>query len=234
MPPQAAQQAPDFIADESPDFIPDGQSHAAAPADQPQKPSAGRRFWNGVKNGTGADNTSTAPPPDPNRDYLHHPDFANNRLLPGSGVYRDIKAGDYAGAAGRVLGPAAELAVMIGGGRGAGEAPVESSTPRPSVLGTRVKAVGKVAMQDAASHVPVAGRLVRRPSLGDYWKAVTAKPVVPTGEVAPPSTDQIPGRPYAPNPRYAAPPVPAEPIPHAFGPNASGRSRAASGSCATD
>lgn len=206
MPPQAAaQQSPDFIADESPDFIADGQAHATAPAVQP---SAMQRFRSGAKAGMGGENALNTPV-DP-----EHP-ISSNPMVPGAGVYRDIRDKNYAGAAGRVLGPAAELAVMIGGGRGAGEEmpAVESSAPQPSVLGTRVKAVGKVAAQDAASRVPVAGRLVRRPSIGDYWKAVTAKPATMTGEVAPPSTDQVPGRPYVPRPRAASPYAPAEPIP---------------------
>jgi hypothetical protein len=78
-------------------------------------------------------------------------------------------------------------------------------------LTAKVKAFGKLGGQEAISHVPVAGRLVRRPSYGDLWDAVKAKAPGSRGEVLPPSTDQIPGRPYAPNPRYEAPtqPIPA-------------------------
>src|SRR4051812_13061057 len=165
---------------QEPDYDSLAQKYGSTtPAEKPQEPGAMQRFWTGVKHGTG-DNSDTPP----SHGTWSHPDFADNPMLPGSGVYRDIKARNYAGAAGRVLGPAAELAVMVGGGRGQGEGmpavePVEPAISRPSVLGTRVKAVGKVAAQDAASRVPVAGRLVRRPSIGDYWKAATAKPVVP-------------------------------------------------------
>jgi hypothetical protein len=78
-------------------------------------------------------------------------------------------------------------------------------------LPAKVKAFGKLGVQEAVSHVPAAGRLVRRPSYGDWWDALKAKAPVARGEVLPPSTDQIPGRPYAPNPRYQAPmqPIPA-------------------------
>jgi hypothetical protein len=94
----------------------------AADHTKAEHPGVMRRFWNGVKAGTSAE---PMPPVDPNRDYLHHPNFANNPMLPGAGVYRDIKSGDYASAAGRVLGPAAELALMVGGGRTHPEPPPE-------------------------------------------------------------------------------------------------------------
>lgn len=42
-------------------------------------------------------------------------------------------------------------------------------------LGAKAKAVGKVAAQDAVSHVPFAGRIVQRPSIMDYVRAAQAK-----------------------------------------------------------
>lgn len=42
-------------------------------------------------------------------------------------------------------------------------------------LATKAKAVGSLAAQDALTHVPVLGRLVRRPSFGDYADAFSAQ-----------------------------------------------------------
>lgn len=130
------------------DYQPQGQSEDgwqdyAAP---PQQPSFSSRFWGGVKHGMG--DNSDAPP---SHGTWSNPDFADNPMLPGSGVYRDIKAGNYAGAAGRIAGPAVALGSMFMGGRG-GEAPVEAEpAPEPSGLtlrqrvgGMMTKAAGKV------------------------------------------------------------------------------------------
>lgn len=181
--------------------------------DEPAQPSAGSRFLEGMKAGTGGDNTNTMPPPDPNRNYLRHPDFANNALLPGSGVYRDIKAGNLAGAAGRIVGPAAEMIPMLMGGKGEIGEPAPS---RPSALGVKARAVGGVLAKEGISHIPIAGRIVQRPSIGDYISALRARPEVAPTEIGTGSTDQMPGRPYQPNPRFQPSPT-AQPIPSRSG-----------------
>lgn len=99
---------------------------APQPEAKPQPPGILSRFWQGVGHGMG--DNSDIPPEKLNSGSLRHPNIANNPMIPGSGVYRDIKAGNYAGASGRVLGPAANLAVMFAGGRAerpipTGEAP---------------------------------------------------------------------------------------------------------------
>jgi hypothetical protein len=47
------------------------------------------------------------------------------------------------------------------------------------------KAIAKVAGQDAISRIPVAGRVVRRPSIGDYWNAAKTKAPQPVFPGAP-------------------------------------------------
>lgn len=42
-------------------------------------------------------------------------------------------------------------------------------------VSAKAGALGKVLGKEAVSKVPVLGRVVQRPSIGDYWKAVTAK-----------------------------------------------------------
>lgn len=102
-----------------------GGAIESATGQQDQQPGALSRFIAGAKAGMGGENAFNMPAPDPNRNYLKHPNIANNPLIPGAGVYRDIKAGNYAGAAGRVLGPAAELLPAVLGGRSAKVSPAE-------------------------------------------------------------------------------------------------------------
>src|SRR6267154_3705461 len=105
-----------------PDYFPPPEFHAAkpnipelapnppaAPAPSTSTPALGR-FWEGAKAGVGGEtalNTSVDP---------EHP-ISTNAMIPGAGVYRDIKGGNYAGALGRIAGPAAELAPFAFGGR---------------------------------------------------------------------------------------------------------------------
>jgi hypothetical protein len=104
------------------------QQPAPAEAPPPQA-SAASRFWEGVKAGTSGENLLNTQV-DP-----QHP-WSTNPLLPGAGVYRDIKAGNYAGAAGRVAGPAAELLPMLLGQVGKGAvprpAPAWQTNPTPA------------------------------------------------------------------------------------------------------
>lgn len=52
-------------------------------------------------------------------------------------------------------------------------------------LRAKAGALGKTAAADLASRVPVAGRLVRRPSIFDYWNAAKAKPAAVEPHVYP-------------------------------------------------
>lgn len=107
------------------DFKPDTQDmsdfKADAPSTAPSQPGVASRFWTGVKAGVGGENAlnTTVDPNNP---------ISTNPMIPGAGVYRDLKAGNVAGAAGRVVGPAAELLPMILGGRGR----VAEPPPRPA------------------------------------------------------------------------------------------------------
>jgi hypothetical protein len=132
----------------------------------PAQPSATSRFLTGAKAGMGGENALNT------KIDPQHP-IASNPMIPGAGVYRDLKAGNLAGAAGRIAGPAAEILPMIMGGKGEIGEP---QAPRPSAMGAKISAVGKLAAQDAFSHIPIAGRVARRPSLGDYLTAIKAQP----------------------------------------------------------
>lgn len=138
---QQPNQQPDFIpVDSSPDFIPYQEPTPAAP----QPASATSRFLEGAKAGMGGDNALSNPVQvDPNRNYLRHPNIANNPLIPGSGVYRDIKSGNYAGAAGRVVAPVAAVGAALFGGRG------KISEPAPPVE-TSVKPLATAPVRYAA------------------------------------------------------------------------------------
>jgi hypothetical protein len=63
------------------------------------------------------------------------------------------------------------------------------ATPKPATdFGAKAKAVGKLAAQDAISRIPIAGRIVRRPSIMDYVDAARTKatpPVFPTSPEGP-------------------------------------------------
>jgi hypothetical protein len=175
----------------------------AAPAEQP---GIMRRFWAGVKHGTG-DNSDTPP----SHGTWSNPDFADNLMLPGSGVYRDIKSGNYASAAGRVLGPAAELALMVGGGRTHAEPPPE-----------RIPLWKQVGIEPGAppssyDATPMTPQPVHTPSAQTPPSAPVG-PRIPLWQRAgiepgpPPSTiDVAPSAPYAPvrPPRVTA--APAQP-----------------------
>lgn len=102
-------QVHDLMKQKHPEYF---QEQTPAPPKQIATPSVSSRFWGGVKHGMG-DNSDTPP----NHGTWRHPDFADNPLLPGSGVYRDIKAGNYAGAMGRVAGPAVAIGTALMGGR---------------------------------------------------------------------------------------------------------------------
>jgi hypothetical protein len=69
-------------------------------------------------------------------------------------------SGDVGGLAGGVL-----------GGMGA-DALAKNVSPN---IGAKLKATGKILGQEAVSHVPFAGRIVRRPSAMDYLNAIMAK-----------------------------------------------------------
>lgn len=196
-------QAQDFIPDSAPEFIPDAQPAAAAPT----LPSAGSRFLEGMKAGTGGENALNTQI-DPK-----HP-ISSNPMIPGAGVYRDLKAGNLAGAAGRIAGPAAEILPMIMGGKGELGEP---QAPRPSALGAKAKALGGVLAKEGISRIPVAGRIVQRPSIGDYISALKARPEIAPTAIGIGSTDQMPGRPYQPNPRFQTSPATAQPIPSRSG-----------------
>lgn len=99
------------------------------------------------------------------------------------GAVRDINAspdptGTYLKAAGETAGQGAGAAIdalaMEGAGRVLPKVPGALSDAASS-LSPKAKALGKLGLQDAASHIPVAGRLVRRPSLLDYVKAAQTK-----------------------------------------------------------
>lgn len=90
---------------------------------------------------------------------------------------------------------AANLLPLAVSGRGIGESPVGGLAKgvgrgiEAAVSSPKMGALAKTAATDALSHVPVAGRLVRRPSVSDYVKAArtpSAAPVAeaPAGELA--------------------------------------------------
>lgn len=68
-------------------------------------------------------------------------------------------------------------------------------------LAAKVKATGSLAAQDAASHIPVVGRLARRPSISDYIAAARTKAPTPV------------------TPEYPGAPLPATPPPEFFNPS---------------
>lgn len=105
-----------FRSDASDDDIRSAVSKDFPDAFKQPEEGAGTRFWEGVKAGSGGENALNAKV-DP-----AHP-ISTNPMIPGAGVYRDIKSGNYAGAAGRILGPGAILATALAGAR-SGE-PVE-------------------------------------------------------------------------------------------------------------
>lgn len=118
-------------------------------------------------------------------------------------------AGGYAGSKGaEVLGAGEfgqEVAGDVGGLVGGG---VLSNVESPNLL-AKGKALSKVGSQEAFSHIPGAGRLVRRPSIMDYINALRAK--APTPEEAPTGPDV-----YSPGfrqPRAYYGGQPPEPIP---------------------
>lgn len=82
-------------------------------------------------------------------------------------------------------------------------------------LPPNVKALGKLGAQDALSHIPVAGRLVRRPSIMDYVKAARTQPEpVYPGAPFPEAPPTYPGAPYPENPgTFPGAPLPAKPSP---------------------
>jgi hypothetical protein len=210
MPPQAAAQQ-EVSWDEKPQ-----QQGAPAASDiqwddeqkpLPAQPSWTRRLWAGMQHGTG-DNSDTPP----SHGTWAHPDFADDPMLPGSGVYRDIKAHNYAGAAGRVLGPAAELALMVGGGRGRVEAPPERIPlwkqpwvePAPAPPAVDVTPMTPRPVHASGTQAPPSAPVGPRIPL---WQraGVEAGP--------PPSTvDATPSEPYQPvrPPRVTATPAPAQ------------------------
>jgi hypothetical protein len=109
--------------------------------------------------------------------------------------YGDVARGKVPNAYEQALSVAPEA---MGAGAAAAVTPklIESVGAIPGAVGdlgkaapdltAKVKALGKVAGQEGISRIPVAGRLVRRPSLMDYVNAARAKapapPPVPTGE----------------------------------------------------
>lgn len=95
------QKHPEFFQPQPPQTTPpQGQT-------RPPLKNAMQRFWEGAKAGTGGENALNTPV-DPQRP------ISTNPMIPGAGVYRDIKGGNYAGALGRVAGPAAELLPLLG------------------------------------------------------------------------------------------------------------------------
>lgn len=102
-----------------------GQAHQ-----QPSPQSASSRFWSGVKAGMGGENALNTKV-DP-----AHP-ISTNPMIPGAGVYRDIKSRNYASAAGRVLGPAAALGAALLGSRGGESA---ARFPEPMYPGAHLPA----------------------------------------------------------------------------------------------
>lgn len=129
---------------------------------QPPQQGALSRFIEGAKNGMGADNALSPR----YRDPANQRPIADNPLIPGTGVYRDIKAGNYAGAAGRVVAPVAALGLALAGGRNAkpdpaaksGEAlasiPAPKSAAEPAAQTSQPVQVGKL---PAESGDPYAG-----------------------------------------------------------------------------
>lgn len=210
MPPQAAQE---ISWDEKPQPQA-GSASADIQWDGDNKPSAAeqpgvmRRFWNGVKAGTGGENAlNTAVDPE-------HP-ISSNPMVPGAGVYRDIRDKNYAGAAGRVLGPAAELLPMVLGGRGRVAEPPErvplwkqpwvEPAPAPP-------AVDATPMTPRPVHTPGAQAPPSAP-VGPrvpLWQRAGIEPGAP-----PSSVDATPSEPYQPvrAPRVTAGPAaaPAQP-----------------------
>lgn len=87
-----------------------------------QEPSAASRFWAGAGAGMGGENALNTKV-DP-----AHP-ISTNAMIPGAGVYRDIKSGNYAGAAGRVVAPAVELGTALLGAKSGEEVPAAEAHP---------------------------------------------------------------------------------------------------------
>jgi hypothetical protein len=99
---------------------------------------------------------------------------APGALLRGvAGGYVGSKA---AGTGAEMLGATPEQSELAGdvGGLVGGYGGVKAGDVAPN-LKAKVMAGGKVLSQDAISHIPVAGRVVRRPSFSDYWNAAKAK-----------------------------------------------------------
>ena len=97
------------------------------------------------------------------------------------GMEEAASRGDVGGVAGTAMADAAPVAAAAAGPKlidavRSGTGAIGDAMPN---LAAKMKAVGKVAGQDAVSRIPIAGRVVRRPSFSDYWTA--AKTRAPRG-----------------------------------------------------
>jgi hypothetical protein len=126
-------------------------------------------------------------PIDTATSLYHAPGQFLDQIKQVPGAIRDInESPDPAGTYLKVAGDTA--------GEAGGQAVVGAATPElPGMakdavtgIGPKTRALAKVGAQDVASHVPVVGRLVRRPSIGDYIDAARAK-----APEAPPVEDSL-------------------------------------------
>jgi hypothetical protein len=167
-------------------------------SDSVAQPSAGHRFWAGVKAGTGGENALNTPV-DP-----QHP-IATNPMIPGTGVYRDIKAGNYAGAAGRVVGPAAELLPFALGGRGEEPPPVRVPLWKSAGIeaGPPPSSIDATPMTPQPIHTPgapVQPTIPIGPRIPLWQRAGVPAEAPPRTIAAPPASAPIATRPNLPAP----------------------------------
>ena len=176
------------------------QDYQAPPAVGSVKPpSAGSRFVEGMKAGT------TTPGAERFKDTGDPSQLPTGwDAIPGSGVVRDIRARNYAGAAGRIAGPALEIAPFLVGGRNAELPPTE-------VRPINVRGPGEIAPTMTRPQARYAG-IPPEPIPGRsglQLRGEVAKPI--EGEYLPAERSQANEAPFAPAMEVA--PRPPEPIP---------------------